>query len=167
MMRGILLGMVLTFGVACAGGSEENKFGSGGESQGAPDFDGTTGSTMSGSPPEIIGLDVILDDFGSEGDVLIVEVEYTDADGDVYDAESGEGGSLLMSVDGEGEESQQLSASIGSATGESSEAYIDPDSGNVVAVLGSIDPELAYTVNVVLRDMAGNESEAAQGSYSP
>ena len=99
--------------------------------------------------------------------MLIVEVEYTDADGDVYDAESGEGGSLLMSVDGEGEESQQLSASIGSATGESSEAYIDPDSGNVVAVLGSIDPELAYTVNVVLRDMAGNESEAAQGSYSP
>ncbi len=166
-MRGILFGFVLTLGVACSGGAEENKFGAGGENSGAPDLDGTTGTTASGSPPEITSLDVVLDDFGSEGDVLVVEVGYADEDGDVYDAESGEGGMLMMSVSGEGTEPQQLSAGIGSATGESSQAYIDPDSGKVVSVISSIDPETSYTIDVSLQDIAGNESEPAQANYSP
>ena len=166
-MRGLSIGMVLAVGMACNGGADGTPFGSGGEKGEEPGYPGTTASGLDGSPPEITSLDLVLDDFGSEGDVLVIEVGFTDADDDVYDAESGEGGMLNMSVEGEGGDAQQLSAAIGSATGEASEAYIDSDSGSVVSVLGSIDPELSYTVTVTLQDIAGNESMEAEGSYSP
>ena len=167
MMRGLWIGMVLAVGVACNGGADGTPFGSGGEKGEEPGYPGEDGTSMEGSPPEITSLNVVLDDFGSEGDVLIVEVGFTDADDDVYDAESGEGGMLMMSVEGEGGDAQDLSASIGSATGESSEAYIDPDTGSIISVLGSIDPELSYTLTVTLQDIAGNTSMEAEGSYSP
>ncbi len=166
-MRGLWIGMVLAVGMACNGGADGTPFGSGGEKGEEPGYPGENGTSMEGSPPEITSLNVVLDDFGSEGDVLIVEVGFTDADDDVYDAESGEGGTLMMSVEGEGGDAQDLSASIGSATGESSDAYIDPDSGSIISVLGSIDPELSYTLTVTLQDIAGNMSMEAEGSYSP
>ena len=91
MMRGLWIGMVLAMGMACNGGADGTAFGQGGDKSEAPGYPGTTGSGAEGSPPEITSLDIVLDDFGSEGDVLVVEVGFTDADDDVYDAESGEG----------------------------------------------------------------------------
>jgi|GEM_PF-6346304 len=169
MMRGLLTSMVLVFGVACgAGGSDPAGLGAGGEKADEPGYPGGSddgGGT--GSPPEITALDVIYDDYASLGDVLRVEIEYTDADEDVFDTESGAGGSVILSVSGEGSEPEEITASIGSATGGASDAFIDPDSGAVVMVLGSIDAEVTYDLGVILVDMEGNESAEATGSYAP
>jgi hypothetical protein len=168
MMRGLWMSLLVSFAVACGGGTTAPGFGAGGDKQGEPGYPGSTGGgSGEGSAPEIVSLDVVLDDFGSEGYVLIIDVEYTDADDDVYDADADSGGTLQMSVSGEGSEAQDVSASIGSATGGATEAYIDPETGNVVSALSSIDPDIAYTVDVTLVDMAGNASETVQGSYTP
>lgn len=168
MMRGLWMTLVVGLGVACgSGGSDGAGLSSGGDKGEPPEYPSTGDSETDGAPPEITSLDVIYDDYASLGDVLRVEVEYTDADEDVFDAESGSGGSIVISVEGEGSEAQDVEAAIGSATGGASEAFIDPDSGKVVAVLGSIDAELTYTLGVILIDMAGNESAEASGSYEP
>lgn len=168
MLRSAWMSLVVMFGVACGGGSDPAGFGSGGEKSEEPGYPESSGSgATEGSPPEITSLDVIFDDYASLGEVLRVEVEYTDADEDVFDSESGSGGSIVIAITGESEEAQEITAAIGSATSGSSEAFIDPDTGAVVVVLGSIDSQVAYDLGVILVDMAGNESAEASGAYEP
>ena len=166
--KGLGLSVVVAFGVACGGGSDPVGFGAGGDKADEPGYPGSTGSDATvGSAPEITSLDVIFDDYASLGEVLRVEIEYSDADDDVFDSESGSGGSVLIAVTGEGSEPQEISAAIGSATSGSSDAFVDPDSGAVVVVLGSIDSQTSYELGVILIDMEGNESAEATGSYAP
>jgi len=162
------MSLVVVFGVACGGGTDPVGFGSGGEKSDEPGYPGSDGTTAaSGNAPEITSLNVIFDDYASLGEVLRVEVEYTDADEDVFDSESGEGGQVLIDVTGESDEPQEVTADIGSASSGSSDAFVDPDSGAVVVVLGSIDSQVSYDLGVILVDMAGNESAEVAGAYEP
>jgi hypothetical protein len=93
------MSLVLVFGVACGGGTDPVGFGAGGEKSDEPGYPGSDGTTAaSGNAPEITSLNVIFDDYASLGEVLRVEVEYTDADEDVFDSETGEGGQVLIDV---------------------------------------------------------------------
>lgn len=168
LMKALSMCLVMGAGVACGGGTDPVGFGAGGDKGEEPGYPSSGGGGgADGSPPEITSLDVIFDDYASLGEVLRVEVEYTDADEDVFDSETGAGGTVVISVTGEGSEAQEINADIGSATSGSSDAFVDPDTGAVVVVLGSIDSQVSYELGVILIDMEGNESAEASGSYAP
>ncbi len=123
----------------------------------------STGGGSDGSAPEITGLSVVLDENPGTGFILELTVSYTDADDDVVSATAGEaGGTIEITVTEDGTELDPLQAEVGG-----SEAPVDADSGDIITVVTNIDDQSSYDVSVVLIDMAGNESAAASGSYTP
>ena len=159
MMKRALWAALASLGMACgAGGADDDGLASGGDKIPEPGF-GDTGGASNGSPPEITGVDVVLDS-NPDGDVLEFTVSYSDADGDVYDGTTG--GTLNLAViEGDGE-TDSFSPEVGSAT-----APIDSDTGDIIFTLSNIDPEVAYQVSLSLTDIAGNKSDEVSADYAP
>ena len=112
-----------------------------------------TDSDAGNSPPQLLGVDLEVEEYPEISWVLEVEVHFVDSDQDV------DGGSLELYAALNGEDTVHHVLPI-----DGIQALVRPDRGTVFTAIMISGRDVWGTVDVILVDRAGNYSDVLHGS---
>ncbi len=115
---------------------------------------GDTGNSGATQPPTVLDLQISVEEYPDIGWVAEMELTYTDPDDDIS------GGKVLLDVEIEGSEPESFTLAIDDA-----EAVHNESNGTVFFALSVPQSNVSGSVNVVLEDANGNQSEPYPASF--